>query len=116
MEGASSYISEMVSTSVNGAQGSQVTCLEFIRSMDPKHVFPHIFSVCVCDPTLFPDIESNQLLPDADGDDQAGTGVTEPLKPGSRAQIVNFTHQHQHLARDGMNLHALAYGFDLVNK
>ena len=69
----------------------------------------------VSDLNLCPDIESNKILPDVNGD-QAETGGPEPLKPRSRDQIVNLTHQPQHLARDWLNLYLLASCFDLLNK
>ena len=67
------------------------------------------------DLNLCPDIESIQFLPDTNYDNLAGTGDTKPVKPRSREQLVNFTHQPQHLAGDGLNLHFLASGFDLIN-
>ena len=45
MEGASSYISEMVSTSVSVAKGSQVTFEGCFVPINPQHVFS--LNLCV---------------------------------------------------------------------
>ena len=96
MEGASSYISEMVSTSVSVAKGSQVTFGGYFGSM--CNMFSHYICVCICVTKRCPNIESKQFLPDTNGDDPAGTGDGEPLKPRSETLLVNFTHQPQHQA------------------